>query len=83
MIGASRCALRLDGVHLLTPTAPASSAMFLYSCYYYTLHAQPLRCAVRGRNCNLPQSAAISPAEIAPSSREIAGDQNLDFGQRI
>ena len=37
MMGARWCALRLDGVHHLTPTAPASSALFLYSCYYYYL----------------------------------------------
>ena len=35
------------------------------------------------RDCDLPQSAAISPAEIASSSLEIAGDRNLDFGRPI
>ena len=49
----------------------------------FALHAQLLRCAVRGRDCNLTQSAAISPAEIASSSPEIAGDRNLDPGQHV
>ena len=47
------------------------------------LHAQPLRRAVRGRDCDLPRSAAISAGEIALSSLEIAGDRNLDPGPRV
>ena len=50
---------------------------------YLTLCAQPLRRAVRSRDCDLPRSPVSSTQSRLLRLREIAGDRNLDPGPHI